>query len=177
MKNRTYNKKKIFFVFILCAHPAYSVIRIDLTWLMIFRRRRYTKRRQQQLHERERDIKAARGEIVDRNGNGPCNEPDSVHDFCNTQSADRLGKGNPELLTQALEMEEAQVRKKVEKVSSMERIASNVEKEMGDEIRNLGAGRGQGRLKILNDIILTMNWHQRFLDLQEGIIRESSAWK
>ncbi len=41
-------------------------------------------------------------------------------------------------MTKALHMEEAQVRKKVKKISSMERIASNVEKKTGDKIRNLG---------------------------------------
>ena len=66
MKNRTYNKKKILVVFICAALILFGLIG-RLVWLMIFDAE-YYQELAQDLHEREREIKAARGEIVDRNG-------------------------------------------------------------------------------------------------------------
>ena len=103
---------------------------------MIFRAEEYQKKAQQ-LHERERDIKAARGEIVDRNGKVlATNRTVCTISVIHSQLKD--SEKVIKILTKALHMEEAQVRKKVKKISSMERIASNVEKKTGDKIRNLG---------------------------------------
>ena len=103
---------------------------------MIFRAEEYQKKAQQ-LHERERDIKAARGEIVDRNGKIlATNRTVCTISVIHSQLKD--SEKVIKILTKALHMEEAQVRKKVKKISSMERIASNVEKKTGDKIRNLG---------------------------------------
>ena len=66
MKNKTYNKKKILVVF-LCAVVMISSLIGRLVYLMIFDAE-YYQELAQDLHEREREIKAARGEIVDRNG-------------------------------------------------------------------------------------------------------------
>ena len=66
MKNKTYNKKKILVVFI-CAGVILCALIGRLVWLMIFDAE-YYQELAQDLHEREREIKAARGEIVDRNG-------------------------------------------------------------------------------------------------------------
>ena len=135
MKNRTYNKKKIFFVF-SCALILLILLFGRLAWLMIFRAEEYQKKAQQ-LHERERDIKAARGEIVDRNGKVlATNRTVCTISVIHSQLKD--SEKVIKILTKALHMEEAQVRKKVKKISSMERIASNVEKKTGDKIRNLG---------------------------------------
>lgn len=107
-----------------------------MIYLMIFEAEYYQKKAQA-LHERERDIKAARGEIVDRNGTVlAANKTVCTISVIHSQIRD------PERvireLSDILEMDEAQVRKRVEKVSSMERIRTNVDKEMGDRIRELG---------------------------------------
>ena len=65
MKNKTYNKKKIFIVFI-CAFLIILFLIGRLVYLMVFDAEYYQKKAEE-LHERERDIKAARGEIVDAN--------------------------------------------------------------------------------------------------------------
>ena len=86
------------------------------------------------LHERERDIKAARGQILDAKGKVLA----SNRTVC-TISVIHSQIKEPEkviaLLTEKLGMEEAAVRKRVEKVSSIERVKTNVEKSVGDAIR------------------------------------------
>ena len=66
MKNKTYNKKKIFVVFI-CAAAIILALVGRLVYLMVFDAQYYQKKAEA-LHEREREIKAARGEIVDAGG-------------------------------------------------------------------------------------------------------------
>ena len=66
MRNKTYNKKKIFVVF-LCACSVIVLLITRLVYLMIFDAEYYQKKAEA-LHEREREIKAARGEIVDATG-------------------------------------------------------------------------------------------------------------
>ncbi len=133
MKNKTYNKKKMLVVF-LGAALIITALLGRLVYLMIFDAEYYQKRAEA-LHEREREIKAARGEIIDRNGvvlatnktvctisviHSQIKEPESV-----------IG-----VLSKELGITEAEVRKRVEKVSSMEKVKTNVEKEVGDRIRN-----------------------------------------
>ena len=133
MKNKTYNKKKILVVFI-CAALILCALIGRLVWLMIFDAE-YYQELAQDLHEREREIKAARGEIVDRNGVVLATN----RTVC-TISVIHSQVGDPErvieVLSSELEMEESEVREKVEKVSSMERIRTNVDKETGDRIRD-----------------------------------------
>ena len=97
----------------------------------------YYQQKAEDLHERERDIKAARGEIIDRNGTVLATN----RTVC-TISVIHSQIENPEKviekLSELLEMDADQVRKKVEKISSIERIRSNVDKRTGDKIRNLG---------------------------------------
>ena len=104
-----------------------------LVYLMIFDAE-YYQQKAQQLHEREREIKAARGEIVDRNG-----EVLATNKTVCTISVIHSQITEPErvaaVLARELGMEEAEVAKKVEKVSARERIKTNVEKEVGDRIR------------------------------------------
>ena len=66
MKNKTYNKKKMLVVFV-CAVAVILGLVGRLVYLMVFDAEYYQKKAED-LHEREREIKAARGEIVDRNG-------------------------------------------------------------------------------------------------------------
>ena len=68
MKNKTYHKKKILVVF-TCAFLILTGLIGRLVYLMVFDAEYYQKRAED-LHKRERKIKAARGEIVDRNGSG-----------------------------------------------------------------------------------------------------------
>ena len=131
-KNKTYNKKKIMVVF-LCAALVLAALIGRLVYLMIFDAD-YYQELAQDLHEREREIKAARGEIVDRNGVVLATN----RTVC-TISVIHSQVEEPEevisVLSRELELDEAEVRKKVEKVSSMEKIKTNVDKEVGDRIR------------------------------------------
>lgn len=134
MKNKTYNKKKIFVVFI-CAAAIILALVGRLVYLMVFDAQYYQKKAEA-LHEREREIKAARGEIVDAGGTIlATNKTVCTISVIHSQVKD------PETvireLSAALEMDEATVRARVEKVSSMERIKANVDKATGDKIRNL----------------------------------------
>lgn len=91
----------------------------------------------QDLHERERAIKAARGKILDAKGKVLASNK-TVCTVSVIHSQIREPEKITALLTQKLEMSEEAVRKKVEKVSSIERIRTNVEKKVGDEIRKAG---------------------------------------
>lgn len=134
MKNKTFNKKKIFVVFICAAVIIFGLVG-RLAYLMIYDAE-YYQEKAKALHEREREIKAARGEIIDANGTVL-----ATNKTVCTISVIHSQVKEPEKivaeLSKALEMDEEDVRKKVEKVSSMERIKTNVEKETGDAIRNL----------------------------------------
>lgn len=132
--NRTYNRRNIFVVFIIiCLISCLMVSRLG--YIMIYRADYYGIRAQE-LHERERPIKAQRGTIYDRNGiEIASNKPVCTISVIHSQIKE------PELviktLSEILGLSEAKVRKRVEKVSSIERIKSNVEKEIADKIRNL----------------------------------------
>lgn len=130
-----FRKKTLFYV--LIGIVAIAVVLVGrLFWLMVIHKDEY-EYRAQALHERERSIKAARGIIYDRNGVVIAdNKPVCTISVIHNQIKD------PERviaeLSKRLELDEATVRKRVEKYSSMERIKSNVAKETADEIRNLG---------------------------------------
>lgn len=132
MKNKTYNRKKILIVFVVALLVLLGLIG-RLVYLMIFDAEYYQKKAEA-LHEREREIKAARGEIIDANGVVlATNKSVCTISVIHSQLTD------PELVIEVLAnelgMEEAAVRKRVEKVSSMERVKTNVEKAVGDRIR------------------------------------------
>ena len=106
-----------------------------MVYLMIFEAEYYQKKAEA-LHERERDIKAARGEIIDCNGTVlATNKTVCTISVIHSQIKDpeRVIRS----LSELLDMDEEAVRKRVEKVSSIERIQTNVEKETGDKIRDL----------------------------------------
>lgn len=132
MKNKTYNRKKIMIVFIASLLLILGLIG-RLVYLMIFDAE-YYQERAKALHEREREIKAARGEIIDCKGVLlATNRTVCTISVIHSQIKD------PEtvisVLAKELDMKEETVRKRVEKVSSMERVKTNVDKETGDRIR------------------------------------------
>lgn len=128
---KTFQKKKILVV-VLVVILLLIVLFARLVWLMIFQSEFYGERAED-LHERERSIKAARGEIIDRNGVILA----SNQSVCTISVIHRQIE-DPEavisMLVKELEMDEKTVRKRVEKVSSIERIKTNVSKETGDAI-------------------------------------------
>lgn len=133
MRNKTYNRKKMLVVFLLAVLMIFALMG-RLMYLMIFDAQ-YYQEKAKVLHERERQIKAARGEIIDRNGvvlaaNKTVCTISVIHN--QIEDAERV----IEVLIKELEMEEEEIRKRVEKVSSMEKVKTNVEKEVGDRIRN-----------------------------------------
>ena len=134
MKNRTYNRRKILVVFTIALLVLIGLI-VRLTYLMIFDAE-YYQEKAEALHEREREIKAARGEIVDANGTVLATNR-SVCTISVVHSQVKDPEAVISALSKELELDEETVRKKVEKVSSMERIQTNVDKEVGDRIRNL----------------------------------------
>ena len=133
MKNKTYNKKKVLVVFLAAVVLILALIG-RLIYLMIFDAE-YYQELAEDLHEREREIKAARGEIVDRNGIVlATNKTVCTISVIHSQIKD--AEEVIAVLSRELEMDSETVRKRVEKVSSMEKVRTNVEKEVGDRIRN-----------------------------------------
>lgn len=128
---KLYQKGKIVFLF-FAATAILTAACGRLAYLMIVQSDYYGKKAQA-LHERERSIKAARGKIVDRNGIVLADN----RSVC-TVSVIHSQIRDPERviaeLAELLELPEDTVRKRVEKVSSIERIRSNVPKETGDAI-------------------------------------------
>ena len=132
MRNKTYNKKKMLVVFLSALLMIFFLI-ARLVYLMIFDAA-YYQQKAKTLHEREREIKAARGEIIDRNGKVlATNKAVCTISVIHSQITD------PERVIQVLAdelgIEKEMIRKRIEKVSSREKIKTNVEKETGDRIR------------------------------------------
>lgn len=132
MRNKTYNKKKMLVVFLSALLMIFFLI-ARLVYLMIFDAA-YYQQKAKTLHEREREIKAARGEIIDRNDKVlATNKAVCTISVIHSQITD------PERVIQVLAdelgIEKEMIRKRVEKVSSREKIKTNVEKETGDRIR------------------------------------------
>ena len=128
----TFHKKKIWVVFICCILLMAGLIG-RLVHLMCFRSDYYYEKAKD-LHERERDIKAARGQILDAKGKVLASNR-TVCTISVIHSQIREPEKVIALLTEKLGMDESVVRKRVEKVSSIERVKTNVEKSVGDAIR------------------------------------------
>lgn len=132
---KTYNRKKVLLVFLICLLMLIGLIG-RLVYLMVFKGEYYTEKAET-LHERERDIKAARGRILDAKGVVLADN----RTVC-TVSVIHSQIEDPEaviaMLQKELGIDEATARKRVEKVSSIERIKTNVDKEIGDRIRSYG---------------------------------------
>ncbi len=134
-KSRTFHRKKIVVAFFLCL-ALFLGLTARVVYLMVFRSEHYAEMAED-LHQRERKIKARRGRILDRNGEVLADNR-TVCTISVIHSQIREPEKVIEVLARELEMEEEEVRKRVEKVSSMEKIRSNVEKETGDAIRAYG---------------------------------------
>lgn len=132
-KNKTYHKKKVWVVFLCCLLMLFGLVG-RLVYLMGFRSDYYYEKAQQ-LHERERDIKAARGRILDAKGKVLADNK-TVCTISVIHSQIKDPKRVIQVLSRELEMEEEEIRKRVEKNSSIERIRTNVEKTVGDTIRS-----------------------------------------
>ncbi len=131
-RNKTNNRRKTI-LFLLVVFAVFMVLVGRLVYLIGFRGDYYSEKAEE-LHERERSIKAARGEIYDAKGVLiATNRTVCTISVIHSQLTD------PErvirILSEELDMTEEAVRKKVEKVSSRERVKSNVDKEIGDRIR------------------------------------------
>ncbi len=132
-KTRPFHRRKVVVIFFGCA-AALCGLGGRLGHLMVADSEYYAALAED-LHERERDIKAARGRILDRNGvvladNRTVCTVSVIHS--QIKEPERV----IEVLTKELSLEEETVRKRVEKVSSIERVKKNVDKEIGDRIRN-----------------------------------------
>lgn len=131
-KNKIFHRKKILAVFIICT-GIFVLLFVRLVYLCVWKAD-YYEEKATRLHERERSIKAARGRILDRNGIVLADNKTvctvSVI-YSQIEDADKV----VEVLCRELDLSEEYVRKRVEKYSSMERIKSNVEKSVGDRIR------------------------------------------
>ena len=132
LRSRMHNKKKLFF-FIICVIILMIVLVVRLSYLMVCKSLYYSDKAED-VHQRERVIKAARGCILDRNGEIiASNKTVCTISVIYNQIED--SEKVIEVLSKELSMDAEEVRKKVSKVSSIEKIKSNVDKEIGDRIR------------------------------------------
>lgn len=119
-------------VFLICIMLLLGLV--GRLWYLMNVRAEYYSKKAEDLHERERDIKAARGKILDIRGNILADN----RTVC-TVSVIHSQIKDPEkvirVLSGALSVKEEEIRKKVEKISSIERIQTNVEKSIGNRIR------------------------------------------
>ncbi|MBQ2287784.1 MAG: peptidoglycan glycosyltransferase [Lachnospiraceae bacterium] len=132
MDIRTYQRKKMAFTMVVLT-MMFSVLVLRIGYIMVSRSE-YYKERADDLHERERTIKAERGMIYDRNGIAlATNQSVCTISVIHNQIKD--SETVIDVLCDELKMDESTIRKRVEKVSSIEKIRSNVPKETGDRIR------------------------------------------
>ncbi len=130
--NKLFHRKKILVIFFVCT-GAFILLFVRLVYLCVWRAEHYSALATS-LHERERSIKAARGRILDRNGVVLAdNKTVCTVSVIYSQIEDR--EKVIEVLCRELELSEEYVRKRVEKFSAMERVKSNVDKAVGDRIR------------------------------------------
>ncbi len=131
-KLRTFHRKKTVLVFFLCVLALLGLCG-RLVYLMLFRSD-YYEQLATDLHERERDIKAARGRIIDATGTVLADNK-TVCTISVIHSQIKEPEQVIQMLMKELDMDEETVRRRVEKVSSIERVKTNVDKEVGDRIR------------------------------------------
>ena len=134
-KNRTYHKKKVVIVFLVCICMLLGLM-ARMVYLMVLRSDYYAEKAEE-LHERERDIKAARGRILDRNGEVLADNK-AVCTISVIHSQIKEPDKVAAMLCRELGISEKTARKRVEAVSAIERVKTNVEKEVGDRIRSYG---------------------------------------
>lgn len=134
-RNKTFNRKKVMIVFVAVFFIMMFLIG-RLVYLMIFCSEYYGNKAEN-LHERERDIKAARGKLLDVNGTVLATNK-SVCTISVIHNQIEEPEKVIEMLVRELGIPEETARKRVEKVSSIERVKTNVAKETGDAIRAYG---------------------------------------
>lgn len=132
VKVYSYNRRRIKYIFVMVCIAA-AVIIGRLAYIMVLKAKYYSERADD-LHERERSIKAPRGRIYDRNGNILAdNRAVCSVSVIHSQIEDE--EAVIDLLEEYLDKSPEEIRKKVTKVSSREIIAVNVSEETGDMIR------------------------------------------
>ena len=134
-RNKTFNRKKVMIVFVAVFFIMMFLIG-RLVYLMIFCSEYYGNKAEN-LHERERDIKAARGKLLDANGTVLATNK-SVCTISVIHNQIEEPEKVIEMLVRELGIPEETARKRVEKVSSIERVKTNVAKETGDASRAYG---------------------------------------
>lgn len=134
-RNKTFNRKKVMIVFVAVFFIMMFLIG-RLVYLMIFCSEYYGNKAEN-LHERERDIKAARGKLLDANGTVLATNK-SVCTISVIHNQIEEPEKVIEMLVRELGIPEETARKRVEKVSSIERVKTNVAKETGDAVRAYG---------------------------------------
>lgn len=132
IRTMVYHRKKIWMVFLICIMLLLGLV--GRLWYLMNVRAEYYSKKAEDLHERERDIKAARGKILDIRGNILADNR-TVCTVSVIHSQIKDSEKVIRVLSGALSVKEEEIRKKVEKVSSIERIQTNVEKSIGDRIR------------------------------------------
>lgn len=132
-RSRIYNKKKLV-IYFLAIVIIFILLGIRIGYVMIFCSGHYAGLAQE-LHERERQIKAARGKLVDRNGVVIASN-ETVCTVSVIYNQIREPEKVIQVLSDTLGMSQDDIRKKVEKISVREKIKSNISKETGDLIRS-----------------------------------------
>ena len=134
-KNRTYHKKKTVLVFAVCIFLLAGLMG-RMVYLMIIQSDYYAKKAEQ-LHERERDIKAARGRILDCKGEILADNK-AVCTISVIHSQIKEPEKVVEMLHKELGISVEEAQKRVRTVSAIERVKTNVDKKTGDKIRSYG---------------------------------------
>lgn len=134
-RSKTFNRKKIMIIFFAIFFVLLFLMG-RLVYLMVFCSEYYGQKAKD-LHERERDIKAARGKIIDATGTVlATNQSVCTISVIHSQIED--SEAVIAALVKELGLTEEEIRKRVEKNSSIERVKTNVSKEVGDAIRAYG---------------------------------------
>ncbi len=134
-RSKTFNRKKIMIIFFAIFFVLLFLMG-RLVYLMVFCSEYYGQKAKD-LHERERDIKAARGKIIDATGTVlATNQSVCTISVIHSQIED--SEAVIAALVKELGLTEEEIRKRVEKNSSIERVKTNVPKEVGDAIRAYG---------------------------------------
>jgi stage V sporulation protein D (sporulation-specific penicillin-binding protein) len=134
-KNRTYHKKKTVLVFAVCIFLLAGLMG-RMVYLMIIQSDYYAKKAEQ-LHERERDIKAARGRILDCKGEILADNK-AVCTISVIHSQIKEPEKVVEMIHKELGISVEEAQKRVRTVSAIERVKTNVDKKTGDKIRSYG---------------------------------------
>ena len=175
-QNRFFHRKKIMTIFFVCAAVLCGLLG-RLLYLMVWRAE-YYEEAATRLHERERSIKAARGRILDRNGVVLADNK-----MVCTVSVIHNQIEEPEqviaILVKELGISEEEARKRVEKYSSIERVKSNVDKTVGDRIReyDLAGVKGERRVEPVPGMDLRISIDRNIQEYATQLAAQACATK